>query len=390
MTAITESKTKRVTALTLTAALTLAGVGATGTAALAGDRALQGAARSVVDAGSPGFLARVDNGRRVETAAAGFADLTTHRRLGADDQFVVGSNTKMFTATLILQLVDRGKIRLDAPIERYLPGVVPDGEHITVRMLLNHTSGLFNYTDDPEFIPSVLQNPEYAHSPRELLDVAFAHEPNFVPGAGWSYSNTNYIVAGLLAEKVTGKRLPGLIQERIAKPLGLTRTYLADPRAVRTGRGFAHGYAVSFANGEPAYTDISGGAVGAWGGAAGGIISTASDMSRFVSALLTAKLFSAQQLQQMKTTVELEPGSEFTGGYGLGLLRIDFPCGSAWGHNGGTLGHNSWTVGSADGKRTAISDYNATPIDFTPTEGAQRLGEAASAAGTVVICRALS
>ncbi|SDT39641.1 serine hydrolase domain-containing protein [Actinoplanes derwentensis] len=386
---MTATKSKRITALTLTAALTLAGVGVTGTAAVAGDRAVQEAAQRVVDAGAPGYLARVDNGRRVETAAAGFADLGTHRRLAATDQFEIGSNTKMFTATLILQLVDRGRVRLDTPIERYLPGVVPNGAHITVRMLLNHTSGLFNYTEDPEFMLSVLQDPGYAHTEKELLDVAFAHEPLFAPGADWSYSNTNYIVAGLLAEKLTGTSLPDLVQQRIAQPLGLTRTYLADPRATRTGRGYAHGYTVTFAGAEPSYTDTSGGAVGAWAGAAGGIISTASDMSRFVTALLTAKLFSVQQLRQMQTTVALPAGGSITGGYGLGLLRLDFPCGTVWGHDGGTLGHQSWAVGTADGKRTAISDFNTAVIDLEPNKGAENLARTAGDASVVVICRAL-
>ncbi|HWS37102.1 MAG TPA: serine hydrolase domain-containing protein [Actinoplanes sp.] len=381
---------KQITALTLSAALALTGVGVAASPAAAADQSIRSAAQRVVDAGAPGFLARVDTGRRVETTAAGVADRATHRRLGANDQFEVGSNTKMFTATLILQLVDRGRVRLDAPIERYLPGVVPDGDRITVRMLLNHTSGLFNYTEDPEFIPSVLQDPGYAHSAQELLDVAFAHEPLFAPGASWSYSNTNYIVAGLLAEKLTGKRLPDLIQERIARPLGLTRTYLADPRAVRTGRGYAHGYTVTFAGAAPAYTDTSGGAVGAWGGAAGGIVSTAADMSRFITALLTAKLFSAHQLQQMKTTVELPDEGPVAGGYGLGLLRADYPCGTVWGHDGGTLGHNSLVVSSADGRRSAVSDYTATPIDQEPTPGAERLSEASTAARTAVVCRALA
>lgn len=379
---------KRITALTLTAALTLTGVGVTGApAAAAADQTIRSAAQRVVEAGAPGFLARVDDGRRVETAAAGLADRATHRRLGANDQFEIGSNTKMFTATLILQLVDQGRVRLDAPIARYLPGVVPGGDRITVRMLLNHTSGLFNYTADPEFLPAVLRDPGYAHSVQELLDVAFAHEPLFAPGTSWSYSNTNYIVAGLLAEKLTGKRLPALIQERIARPLGLTRTYLADPQATHTGRGYAHGYTVTFTGVQPSYTDMSGGALGAWAGAAGGIVSTASDMSRFITALLTAKLFSAQQLQQMKTTVELPAVG---GGYGLGLIRADYPCGTVWGHDGGTLGHNSLVVGSADGRRSAISDYTATPIDQEPTPGAERLSEASTAAVKTVVCRALA
>ncbi len=385
-----QNTSRRVTALTLTAALTLAGVGATGVAAQAGGTTIQGAAQRVVAAGAPGYLARVDDGRRVETAAAGVADRATGRRLGADDQFEIGSNTKMFTATLVLQLVDRGRVRLDAPVERYLPGVVPNGAHITVRMLLNHTSGLFNYTEDEEFIPSVLANPGYAHTVRELLDVAFAHEPVFAPGSSWSYSNTNYIVAGMLVEKATGERLPDLVRDRITRPLGLTRTYLADPRATRTGRGYAHGYTVAFASGTPSYTDTSGGAVGAWGGAAGGIISTASDMSRFVEALLTARLFSAEQLRQMKTTVALPAGGSFTGGYGLGLIRVDYPCGTVWGHDGGTLGHQSWAVGTADGRRSAISDVTATVIDTAQNEGAERLFRTADETGKVVICRALS
>ncbi|SCF02371.1 Beta-lactamase [Micromonospora haikouensis] len=207
-----------------------------------GNPVLEDVARRMMAVGPPGYAARVGAGPRVTRTAAGLADISTGRRMAARDQFEAGSNTKTFTAVLALQLVDRGQLRLDAPVSRYLPQVVPNGRNITVRMLLNHTSGLFSYTGDEAFMAGLASDPQRVWTEAELLAVAFAHEPNFAPGTGWSYSNTNYTLLGMIIEKLTGKGLPELVRQRIAAPLGLRHTYFADPRAVHTGPGYAHGY----------------------------------------------------------------------------------------------------------------------------------------------------
>jgi D-alanyl-D-alanine carboxypeptidase len=393
---IPASKTMRALrgpAIALTTAVALAAsagaAGAAGASTVApGDTTMRDAARGVLDAGAPGYVARIDNGRRVTVTTAGVADRRTGRPLTVRDQFEIGSNTKTFIAVLALQLVDRGQLRLDAPIERYLPGAVPNGDEITVRMLLNHTSGLFNYTADPDFIPGVAADPQRVLTEQDLLDVAFRHEPNFAPGTSWSYSNTNYIVIGVLLRELTGKSLPQLVQQRIAGPLGLRNTYFPDPRATGTGRGYAHGYSVSFAGGAPAYTDVSSWPIGGYAGAAGAIISTPGDLSRFFTSLLRGDLLSARQLQQMKTTVTV-PAEWGKGGYGLGLMRLDSPCGTVWGHGGDTAGHHSTAITTVDGRRSAVTDTTANVLDLTPTEGGARFAQATSAADTAAICTML-
>ncbi len=137
----------------------------------------------VVDRGA-GFVARVDDGRRTEVTAAGVADRLSGRPMTGREQFEIGSATKIFTSVLVLQQVDRGSVVLDAPVERYLPGVVPGGADITVRMLLNHTSGLFNYIADPGYYVRMEQDPQHVATERELLELAFSHAPDFAPGQG--------------------------------------------------------------------------------------------------------------------------------------------------------------------------------------------------------------
>ncbi|MDR7276488.1 serine hydrolase domain-containing protein [Catenuloplanes atrovinosus] len=384
------ARSLRGAAIVLTATAALAG---SGTAALAGDaghdRVMRDVARSVLSVGVPGYVARVDDGRRVAVTTAGVADRATGRPITARDQFEIGSNTKTFVAVLVLQLVDRGQVELDAPVERYLPGIVANGENITVRMLLNHTSGLFSYTSDPEFFSRMEQDPQHVFTEEELLAIAFAHEPNFAPGQGWSYSNTNYTLLGMILEELTGTRMPDLVRQRITGPLGLRNTYYADPYATNTGRGYAHGYAISYAGGTPEYVDVSDRPLGGWAGAAGAIISTPDDLSRFMSAVLSGKLLSRAQLAEMKTTVELPAEFPIDGGYGLGLLRIDSPCGTVWGHGGDTLGHHSTAVTTADGRRTAVTDSTGEPAELEPNEGANRYVRVVMAADTVTICRML-
>ncbi|GLY28903.1 serine hydrolase [Kineosporia sp. NBRC 101731] len=394
----------------LTAAAVLAGTGAVATVAGAsastssspsaaasagalhgghGDPVIRDVARQVLDSGAPGYMTRIDDGRRVALSTSGVADRDTGRRLKATDQFEIGSNTKTFTAALTLQLVDRRQVKLDAPIEKYLPGVVPNGQNITVRMLLNHTSGLFNYTADEKFAEGLIGDPQRVWTDPELLKIAFAHEPNFAPGQGWSYANTNYTLLGMLLQQQTGQSLPELVQQRIAQPLGLKHTYFADPRATDTGPGYAHGYAVSFSTGQATYADTSTWPVGGWAGAAGAIISDQRDLATFFSGLMQAKLFSNQQLNEMKKTVELPKDFPIPGGYGLGLFHIESACGPVWGHGGDTNGHHSTAVTTENGRRTAITDTTAGPSDLSPNQGATRFAQVAFAAQDVTTCKML-
>ena len=183
----------------------------------------------VVSAGAPGAIALVRDGHRTVRAAGGFADRRSRRPLRPGDRFRVGSNTKTFVATVLLQLAGEGRLALEDTVERWLPGLVPGGGAITVRQLLNHTSGLPDYApeDDDSFIRQVLADRRRKWTPRELVGIAMARPPLFAPGAAWAYSNTGYILLGLIVVAAGGHPLATELRERIFAPLQLRGTSCA-------------------------------------------------------------------------------------------------------------------------------------------------------------------
>ncbi|GAB3266990.1 serine hydrolase domain-containing protein [Kineosporia babensis] len=355
----------------------VAGLALTGpSAAAAAPNDLQRTAQAVVDAGPVGYLARVNAKDGVHTATAGLADQATQRRLKNKDQYEAGSQTKTFVAVLVLQMVAEKKVALDAPIERYLPGTVPNGKNITVRMLLQHTSGLFNYTNDSDFAVRALGEPTKPIPVEEILETAFSHPADFAPGTGWSYSNTGYVVLGELLQEVTGKPVGELLQQRIAKPLRLRDTYLADPFAKNTGPGFAHAYISDLSTDPATYIDTADWSL-SWAGSAGALVSTSRDLSTFYSALLSGKFLPKAQLKQMRTTVDVSEGM----GYGLGVYSLETPCGTIWGHDGATFGSVSMTFTTPDGKRSFALDtttrlYGLDPADPRLQNFAAAFGQA--------------
>ncbi|MFD7656515.1 serine hydrolase domain-containing protein [Actinosynnema sp. NPDC059797] len=289
-------------------------------------------------------LVRVEDGGGTRAHAAGEAR--------ADGHFRIGSVTKTFVATVVLQLVDEGEVGLDDPISRYVDGV-PKGDEITVRQVLNHTSGLYDYAHGEGWSTNRWRGAERFRSyrPGQLLAEAFSHPSNFDPGEGWRYSNTNYVVAGALVERVTGRPYGDEVADRIVEPLGLRHTSVPGNRP-GLPRPHARGYA-----------EVGGRLVDAtlmnpsldW--AAGEMISTAGDLNRFLDALLGGDLISPGSLAEMRTAEAT--GSIFA--YGLGLQRYDLPCGtSVWGHGGELIGYLTYAVRADDGRRATLS-YNPLP-----------------------------
>lgn len=308
--------------------------------------ALKAAMLATVDAGATGVSALIDDGDEVRRLAVGSARLDPPRDLRPTDQVRVGSITKTAIAVIALQLVDEEELSLGDTIESWLPGVVPNGESITIRMLLNHTSGIYNYTDDPDFFASILADPYQHWSPRELIGIANSHPPVFPPGTSWSYSNTGYILIGLVLQKATGESVAELVQRRVVRPLDLEDTYFANN--ARFHGTYAHGYAPPSITGD-GYQDLSRWSP-SWAWAAGALVSNPPDLVRFYQALLSGRLLPPKLLRTMTTTVSPGPGF----GYGLGIYTLDTPCGTVWGHDGGIPGYVSIASSNRAGTRSAI------------------------------------
>ncbi|MET9398780.1 serine hydrolase domain-containing protein [Kitasatospora sp. NPDC002965] len=329
----------------------------------------------VADDGAPGALAAVrDRSGRTRTYTAGVGDLATGAKVPADGQVRAGSNTKSFVAVVVLQLVAEGKVELDAPLDTYLPGIVRgeggDGRRITVRQVLQHTSGLPNYTEVME-----LSDPYRYHEPRELLDAALVHKADFAPGEGWKYNNTGYVVAGLIVQQVTGRPLGEEITRRVIDKVGLKHTYFPAQGDMTIRERHPHGYVKE--DGAPPLDITEMDPSWAWG--AGALVSTPTDLNRFFSAVIGGELMPAAQLAQMRTTVPAEyvgPGAR----YGLGLASRPLPCGGlSWGHGGTLPGYVTRGGVTEDGRAVNVA-VTAVP----PSPGAkQRVADAVDEA----LCR---
>lgn len=260
---------------------------------------------------------------QVEVLAAG-DDPQTKAPLDSSDRVRVGSISKVYTAVLVLQLVDDGLVDLDAPISTYLGGLGLAND-VTVRQLLGHRTGIPNYTDTRGFFEVVIANPERKPAPIDLVNFTNG-DSDFEPDAQFAYSNTNFIIAGMLIENRTNKTLAEVLVERVATPLGLTETAFADGTIVDVAGGYS-GLVPSGNSFDQDYTSI---AYGSW--AAGGLVTTVEELAQFLDAALTGDLLSVSSQQAMSATILL--GGE----YGLGLhAGPDFGVG----HGGSIIGFNS-------------------------------------------------
>ncbi|RPK93537.1 D-alanyl-D-alanine carboxypeptidase precursor [Streptomyces sp. ADI98-10] len=329
----------------------------------------RGLDRLVHDDRYPAALAAtVGRDGRTRHYTSGVADLRTGAKVPVDGQVRAGSNTKTFVATVVLQLVGEGKVALDDPVEDYLPNLVRgegiDGRHITVRQLLQHTSGLPNYTDHMTDENLAGEGRHTYVQPRALLDVAFAHKADFAPGTSWMYSNTNYILAGLIIEKVTRRPLAEQITHRVIDRIGLRHTYFPGVGEERIRKAHPKGYFAA-KPGAPLedVTELD----PSWGWAAGQLVSTPGDLNRFLNALLGGKLLAPAQLAQMRTTVEIADSDFADSGvrFGLGLTSTPLSCGGLmWGHGGDIPGYATRPAATDDGRAAAI----AVTANRAPTE----------------------
>ncbi|MFF5262211.1 serine hydrolase domain-containing protein [Actinomadura viridis] len=304
--------------------------------------------------GAPGALAEVNDrdGRLVLTS--GVADVRTGAPVNPRSRFRIGSLTKPFVATVTLQLVGEGRIELDAPVERYLPGVVRgadnDGREITVRQLLQHTSGI------PDVLRhltpmEILKDPLRHWEARELVDIALQHPRDFTPGEKWGYSNTNYLLIGMIIEKVTGRPYGEEVHQRVIVPLGLHGTFVPGDAP-----GIPGPHLRGYVRPESELVDITR-LNPSVAGSAGGMISSASDVNRFLAALLRGRLLKPAQMQEM---LNARPTGRRSGSkYGLGLEWLPGKDSSAcedgyWGHDGDMLGFSVTSGATMDGRQATF------------------------------------
>jgi D-alanyl-D-alanine carboxypeptidase len=323
---------------------------------------LQRALDELVAAGAAGALVEVRDQHGVWRGTSGVARLGESQPVPANGRFRAGSITKTFVATVVLQLIGEDRLGLDDTVERWLPGLVPAGTGITVRQLLNHTSGLYDYTKALPLTDAagVLGIRWRTWQPEELVRLATAQPPLFEPGTQWSYSSTNYILLGLLVRRVTGRPYGAEVERRIIQPLHLDGTSVPGTSPGIRGP-HAHGYLPAIVDGQLSPVDITEfNPSAAW--AAGEVISTAADLNRLFAALAGGRLLGATELREMTTPA---PVAQY---YGLGLQRRVLPCGvTVYGHDGDFPGYSNRSVVTADARRSVTVSMTwgtAAPDDF--------------------------
>ncbi|MBD0746639.1 serine hydrolase [Streptomyces sp. CBMA152] len=329
-------------------------------AAPAGDHAATKAVLSAFQAeGGPGAGLYAGNGNGTWSLSVGTGTTNATLPIQPADRFRIGSQTKAFTASVVMQLVDEGKVSLGAPIEQYLPGVVAgnghDGNAITIRQLLQHTSGIPTNGN-----PQAKANPDGTYALAEVVRDGLRLPSASTPGAAFHYSNTNYQILSMLVERVTGMPLSKAVTNRIIEPLGLTRTTypLAGDHSLTTP--YVHGYDGGRVGPFFFWTDATANFEPSQYSGAGAMISTQQDLTAFYQALIGGKVVSAASLAEMQTTFHAGPGLDF----GLGLTSRALSCGgTAWGISGAVRGYASLTMVTADGRHaTAVTNAASSSL----------------------------
>ncbi|MFJ8209266.1 serine hydrolase domain-containing protein [Streptomyces sp. NPDC096033] len=319
--------------------------------------AVDQALRNTLAAGAPGALARISEGGRALSATEGVSDKVTGAAMDTRARFRIGSVTKTFSTVVLLQLVHEKKIGLDTPVNHYLPGLLPD-DRITVRHLLTHRSGLSDYTNAmfDKTVPGFEAVRNKVFSYRELVDLSLAEPRTGEPGAAYQYSNTNFVVVGMLIEKATGKPVAKEYERRIIKPLKLRDTSYVHPGTQIAGL-HTHGYLTPDEAGAPLVDSTE--QTVSWAQSAGAMISSPADLSTFMSALVGGRLVAPELLDQMLTMTPTDAaGTRF---YGLGLRRYDLSCGtSVYGHTGTVQGFYTYAFTTRDGGRSVTAMANTS------------------------------
>jgi D-alanyl-D-alanine carboxypeptidase len=357
-----------------------AGAGANGDGR-ALDRALDGIVRA--RGGPPGVSVLIQRGARRQFLARGFADLRTRRRPRPTDHMRIASVAKAYNGAVALALVSDGLLDLDDTIGERLPDLMPRANPVTLAQTLQHVGGLPDYIRAPALIERVQENPAAYISPRELIGYVRDEPLDFAPGSRYHYSDTDNIVAGLMAEAATGRTYERLLAREIYRPLALRETSL--PRTVRMPRPYLHGYDVAADQGAEDVSELINPS-GAW--ASGGIVSTPVEVARFVRAYVRGRLFNAATRRRQ---FRFRPGSSDPPGpgrnaAGLALFRYRTRCGTVYGHTGSFPGYRLFAAASRNGRRSVVFSVNA---QIVPGQGPRRVSNQIRRAQLLAVCRAL-
>lgn len=307
--------------------------------------------------GAPGAMARFTGPDGVRSRAVGVRDRVSGAAMDVQARFRIGSVSKTFSTVVLLQLVEEGKLALDAPVNEYLPGLLPD-DRITVRHLLTHRSGLADYTDAMfnSTVPGFEAVRNRVFSYQELVDLSLKLPRTTEPGVAYKYSNANFVVVGMLIEKATGRPVAESYERRIFKPLNLRKTSYVHPDTRIKGL-HVHGYLHPDEAGAPLVDSTE--QTVSWAQSAGAVISSPADLNTFTTALMRGRLLSPAMLEAMTTVTPTDTTN--TRFYGLGLRRYDLSCGTqVFGHTGTVQGFYTYAFATRDGRRSLSAVANTS------------------------------
>ncbi|WP_328767265.1 serine hydrolase domain-containing protein [Streptomyces sp. NBC_00286] len=300
--------------------------------------------------GPPGVIAVLRDGRDRRVVRAGVADLATGRRPAPDDHMRIASAAKAFSGAVALSLVQRGELRLDDTLGERLPRLPESWGAVTLRQLLNHTSGLPDYSQAPAFVETVQADPRHRFDSRRLLDFVADEPLRFRPGSRYEYSNSDNIAVALMAEAATGVRYERLLKELVYRPLGLRDTSL--PQGYRMPEPYLHGYDVSPPEPPEDVSEVLS-MSGVW--ASGGIVSPPADMTRFIRGYAGGRLYGDDVVREQRRWIPgaaSEPAGPGRNDAGLAIFRYTTRCGVVLGHTGNTLGYTQLIAATPDGRRS--------------------------------------
>jgi D-alanyl-D-alanine carboxypeptidase len=369
------------------------------TAAEGPDAALDSALEELVamEGGPPGVIAIVQRGKQREVHTFGVANLENERPMRVNDRMRIASAAKAFSGAVALSLVSKGTLSLDDTIGQRLsdlPNLPKAWRKITLRQLLNHTSGLPDFSENPDFLYAVRANLTQPDPPEKLLSYAYvlnAGKPLFTPGTEYRYSNSDNVAVALMVEAATGKSYEAQLKKVVYGPLGLSRTSL--PAGTELRKPYIHGYALPDSPPEDPPEepeDVSELIAAGWAWASGGIVSTPADLNTFVRAYVGGKLFDRRtQIQQRKVFRGggSEPPGPGNNSAGLAVFRYKTECGKVWGHTGNTPGYTQFMAASPDGRFSTTVSINA---QITQKEGDPEAFEALRRAEGLAVCAALA